>query len=66
VAGAVAMWDGEPGLEEFLAERALVHLPYQELRRLVDQLDVERAADEPVSRDALGIEATEQVPDQRR
>lgn len=29
---AVALWDGEPGLEAFLARRALAHLPYQELR----------------------------------
>ncbi len=36
VARAVAMWDGEPGLEEFLAERALAHLPYQEVRKLAD------------------------------
>jgi hypothetical protein len=31
---AVAMWDGEPGLEAFLARRALAHLPFQELRAL--------------------------------
>jgi hypothetical protein len=31
---AVQRWDGEPGLEEFLAGRALAHLPYHELREL--------------------------------
>lgn len=31
---AVARWDGEPGLEAFLAQRALVHLPFEELRDL--------------------------------
>jgi hypothetical protein len=31
---AVARWDGEPGLEEFLAQRALAHLPFEELRDL--------------------------------
>lgn len=31
---AVAQWDGEPGLEAFLARRALAHLPFHELRRL--------------------------------
>jgi hypothetical protein len=31
---AVSQWDGEPGLEEFLARRALAHLPYHELRDL--------------------------------
>ena len=31
---AIARWDGEPGLEAFLAERALAHLPYEELRDL--------------------------------
>jgi hypothetical protein len=36
VARAVAMWDGEASLDEFLAERALGHLSYQELRRLAD------------------------------
>lgn len=34
VSHAVAQWDGEPGLEEFLARRALAHLPYHELREL--------------------------------
>ena len=34
VATAVSQWDGEPGLEEFLARRALAHLPYAELREL--------------------------------
>jgi hypothetical protein len=34
VAHAVAQWDGEPGLDEFLARRALAHLPYHELRAL--------------------------------
>lgn len=36
VALAVARWDGEPGLEDFLARRALAHLPYHELRELSD------------------------------
>jgi hypothetical protein len=31
---AVASWDGEPGLEAFLAQRALAHLPFEELRDL--------------------------------
>jgi hypothetical protein len=31
---AVAKWDGEPGLEAFLAQRALAHLPFAELREL--------------------------------
>ncbi|MFL5959661.1 MAG: hypothetical protein ACJ75G_05255 [Gaiellaceae bacterium] len=31
---AVAQWDGEPGLEAFLAHRALAHLSYHELRAL--------------------------------
>jgi hypothetical protein len=31
---AVARWDGEPGLEAFLAQRALAHLPFEELRQL--------------------------------
>ena len=31
---AVAQWDGEPGLEAFLAQRALAHLSFQELREL--------------------------------
>jgi len=31
---AVAQWDGEPGLETFLARRAVVHLPFAELRAL--------------------------------
>jgi hypothetical protein len=31
---AVARWDGETGLESFLAQRALAHLPYEELREL--------------------------------
>jgi hypothetical protein len=34
VSEAVARWDGEPGLETFLAQRALAHLPYRELREL--------------------------------
>lgn len=29
---AVSQWDGEPGLETFLANRALAHLPFHELR----------------------------------
>lgn len=31
---AVAQWDGEPALEEFLARRALAHLPFAEVREL--------------------------------
>ena len=31
---AVARWDGEPALEAFLAQRALAHLPFEELRKL--------------------------------
>jgi hypothetical protein len=31
---AIAHWDGEPGLEAFLAHRALAHLPFHELREL--------------------------------
>src|SRR5436190_2461279 len=31
---AIAQWDGEPGLEAFLAHRALAHMPYHELRQL--------------------------------
>lgn len=31
---AVAQWDGDPALEEFLARRALAHLPFAELRGL--------------------------------
>lgn len=31
---AIAQWDGEPGLEAFLAQRAIAHLPFHELRRL--------------------------------
>jgi hypothetical protein len=31
---AVAQWDGEPALEAFLAQRALAHLPFHELREL--------------------------------
>jgi hypothetical protein len=31
---AVAQWDGEPGLEAFLAHRAAAQLPFHELRRL--------------------------------
>jgi len=34
VRSAVARWDGEPGLEAFLAHRALAHLPFHELREL--------------------------------
>jgi hypothetical protein len=34
VSRAVARWDGEPGLEAFLAQRALAHLPFEELRDL--------------------------------
>jgi hypothetical protein len=34
VGRAVAQWDGEPGLEAFLAHRALAHLPFHELREL--------------------------------
>lgn len=31
---AVAQWDGEPGLEAYLAQRAIAHLPFHELRAL--------------------------------
>jgi hypothetical protein len=31
---AVARWDGEPGLEAFLAQRALAHMRFDELREL--------------------------------
>lgn len=31
---AVAQWDGEPGLETFLATRAVAHLPFHQLREL--------------------------------
>ena len=31
---AIAQWDGEPGLEAFLAQRALAHLPFEQLRDL--------------------------------
>jgi hypothetical protein len=31
---AIAQWDGEPGLETFLAHRALTHLSFEELREL--------------------------------
>jgi hypothetical protein len=31
---AVSQWDGEPGLEAFLANRALAHLPFHQLREL--------------------------------
>lgn len=31
---AIARWDGEPGLEAFLAQRAIAHLPFEELREL--------------------------------
>jgi hypothetical protein len=31
---AIAQWDGDPALEEFLARRALAHLPFAELREL--------------------------------
>jgi hypothetical protein len=34
VRDAIARWDGEPGLEAFLAHRALAHLPFHELREL--------------------------------
>ena len=34
VSRAVARWDGEPGLETFLAHRALTHLSFEELREL--------------------------------
>jgi hypothetical protein len=34
VRGAVARWDGELGLEAFLAQRALAHLPFEELREI--------------------------------
>jgi hypothetical protein len=31
---AVARWDGEPGLDAYLAQRALAHLSFEELREL--------------------------------
>lgn len=31
---AIARWDGEPGLEAFLAQRAVAHLTFEELREL--------------------------------
>jgi hypothetical protein len=31
---AIARWDGEPGLQAFLAQRAVAHLPFEELREL--------------------------------
>jgi len=34
VRSAIARWDGEAGLEAFLAQRALAHLPFEELREL--------------------------------
>lgn len=34
VRSAVARWDGEPGLEAYLAQRALAHLPFEDLRAL--------------------------------
>ncbi|HEU5215896.1 MAG TPA: hypothetical protein VFU30_10180 [Gaiellaceae bacterium] len=34
VSRAVARWDGEPGLEAFLAHRALGHMPFEQLRAL--------------------------------
>jgi hypothetical protein len=34
ISRAVARWDGEPGLEAFLAQRALAHLPFEQLRDL--------------------------------
>lgn len=34
ISRAVARWDGEPGLEAFLAQRALANLPFEQLRDL--------------------------------
>jgi hypothetical protein len=34
VRSAIARWDGDPGLEAFLAHRALAHMPFHELREL--------------------------------
>lgn len=34
VSRSVARWDGEPGLEAFLAHRALGHMPFEQLRAL--------------------------------
>lgn len=34
---AVAQWDGDPALEEFLARRAIAHLPFAELRGLAHE-----------------------------
>lgn len=44
VRNAVARWDGEPELEAFLAQRAVGHLPFEELRR--NPSDAELAAAE--------------------
>jgi hypothetical protein len=43
---ALAAWGREPGLDEFLARRALLHLPYSELRVVAP--DPRRALEEPV------------------
>ena len=44
VRNAVARWDGEPELEAFLAQRAIGHLPFEELRK--NPSDAELAAAE--------------------
>jgi hypothetical protein len=44
VRNAVARWDGEPELESFLAQRAIGHLPFEELRK--NPSDAELAAAE--------------------
>jgi hypothetical protein len=44
VRNAVARWDGEPELEAFLAQRAVGHLPFEELRK--NPSDAELAAAE--------------------
>jgi hypothetical protein len=65
---AIAQWDGEPGLEAFLAQRALAHLPFHELRELgwdgteASAVDADLAAAE-LSRLGLGspLQSREQV-----
>jgi hypothetical protein len=43
VRGAVAKWDGEPELEAYLAQRALAHLPFEELRGSPSDADLAAA-----------------------
>jgi hypothetical protein len=40
---AVARWDGEPELEAFLAQRALGHLPFEELRKSSSEAELAAA-----------------------